>query len=632
MGQPESKCESNREGETTDTAAIWGDAVLEEYTKLRGSQKLSAVGESSPNKRSSPHNLSSGEDFKRRKNESSPDLRKNGSLETAPSLQRSSSLAVLSHMNNGTSTFEGNSACIHKLETPSTFGLIKHDVASSPSSDDEDECDRDGQVIDPYEGMGLNSSDAGKTLHHLLDGPILEAASKEATQHSGESRQVPGAPQASSTTPISNPTSELSRLEAALTALYESMDAHQPEKSQVYTHPATCLSPPSGKVNEATNACAAGTTIKLEVENAGSRPDDPARLPGDGVSNDSQLINLQQLESTAHEALSMESLPAPRLLRNSSSASSKEPIRKAWMTSEDQIIVTAVAQIGFRWRCIAQMLPGRSDDAVRNRWNRLQEALREGNDRTEDEGSTSSNAKTGYKCSKCGQPKRNHICTFQPGAEPSTAKRPPALSARVSWTPEEDETIRRNVVSMGPKWAHIAAQLSGRTEHAVRNRWHRLQTHTRPYESGEGSMEDPEDETPSPDLTGQPQPSQPSPHSYRPCAASGFMTQHNFPLSMDTTHVVGEAPAVCAPLVPTLNSMQIGNNVAYESHYGGVLPAMPMTNHNNLMAMTGEHNGYAIPVQQPHMMAHEVQQQMYPPGFSPPMYHPGIYHNMPANY
>ena len=32
-----------------------------------------------------------------------------------------------------------------------------------------------------------------------------------------------------------------------------------------------------------------------------------------------------------------------------------------------------------------------------------------------------------------------------------------------------------NVARVGPKWSMIASQLMGRTEHAVRNRWHRLQ-------------------------------------------------------------------------------------------------------------------------------------------------------------
>eukprot|EP00964_Phaeocystis_antarctica_P099133 scaffold65021_cov59-Phaeocystis_antarctica.AAC.3 len=41
---------------------------------------------------------------------------------------------------------------------------------------------------------------------------------------------------------------------------------------------------------------------------------------------------------------------------------------------KDQLIWRGVQQIGCKWQQIAAMLPGRSDDAVRNRYNRLKEA------------------------------------------------------------------------------------------------------------------------------------------------------------------------------------------------------------------------------------------------------------------
>jgi len=164
-------------------------------------------------------------------------------------------------------------------------------------------------------------------------------------------------------------------------------------------------------------------------------------------------------------------------------ALNKELTRKAWLASEDQLIMDSVQSMGFRWRVIAGMLPGRSDDAVRTRWTRLQEAIRDGSSRL----ATQDRPKAGYKCSKCGQPKRNHVCTFQPGsalapaapAVPRPRERCSSAGAdgeklRVSWSKDEDETIRMNVSRIGPRWSLIAAELPGRTEHAVRNRWHRL--------------------------------------------------------------------------------------------------------------------------------------------------------------
>ena len=216
--------------------------------------------------------------------------------------------------------------------------------------------------------------------------------------------------------------------------------------------------------------------------------------------------------------------------------------RKAWSIEEDTAILDSVYQFGQRWRVIAALLPGRSDDAVRNRWNRLQEQIKEGeligsvggsarwhhDDGGEvggvgvgvgvgsGSGSGASGGfappllrnlpgyngdlggglsrKEGYKCSKCGQPKRNHQCTNPdlPVASKRGPVRPKPAAAdeegggivgmagddrvRVSWSREEDMTIRSCVRRVGPRWSLIAAELRGRTDHAVRNRWHRLQS------------------------------------------------------------------------------------------------------------------------------------------------------------
>ena len=46
----------------------------------------------------------------------------------------------------------------------------------------------------------------------------------------------------------------------------------------------------------------------------------------------------------------------------------------------------------------------------------------------------------------------------------------------MSWTRAEDATIVQSVAELGHKWYLIAQRLPGRTDHAIRNRYHRLQS------------------------------------------------------------------------------------------------------------------------------------------------------------
>lgn len=58
----------------------------------------------------------------------------------------------------------------------------------------------------------------------------------------------------------------------------------------------------------------------------------------------------------------------------------------------------------------------------------------------------------------------------------SAIEAPSRQESRQGWTRDEDEIIRRCVQMLGSKWGRIAAELPGRTAHAIRNRYHRLRS------------------------------------------------------------------------------------------------------------------------------------------------------------
>ena len=88
------------------------------------------------------------------------------------------------------------------------------------------------------------------------------------------------------------------------------------------------------------------------------------------------------------------------------------------------LLCRCVAEVGQKWRTIAGRLPGRSDDAVRNRFKRLVKARPNLND----PGGTSLSAEQG---------------------EPN--RRP----ARAVWSLQEDQTIVEMVTRLGFKWSKI---------------------------------------------------------------------------------------------------------------------------------------------------------------------------------
>ena len=124
--------------------------------------------------------------------------------------------------------------------------------------------------------------------------------------------------------------------------------------------------------------------------------------------------------------------------------------RKEWTAAEDEVIRASVAQWGCKWRKIAAQLPGRSDDSVRNRWGRLKH-------------------EDGAPCAPPAVRRKSKKDAS------SDDDGPTPRAERVQWSKFEDATIVQSVEELGHKWYLIAQRLPGRTDHAIRNRYHRLQ-------------------------------------------------------------------------------------------------------------------------------------------------------------
>lgn len=110
--------------------------------------------------------------------------------------------------------------------------------------------------------------------------------------------------------------------------------------------------------------------------------------------------------------------------------------KQGWTPEEDATIVRMVQLTGQKWSFIACALPGRTDDAVRNRYLRLQKKT------------SSSQCVTNADLADCQATKKGDM-----------------------WTAEEDARIMEGVRLHGYKWQQIASVLPGRSANAVRNRF-----------------------------------------------------------------------------------------------------------------------------------------------------------------
>ena len=134
-----------------------------------------------------------------------------------------------------------------------------------------------------------------------------------------------------------------------------------------------------------------------------------------------------------------------------------------WAQTEDMAIMAAVRRLGTRWPEIAALLPGRTGDAVRNRWHRLQMAQVLADT---DEG----RAVTDLMLPPISE--EDVVAAQQDAAAQQAA----AIEekGRAPWSAEEDATLLEGVRRHGCRWRVIVASLPGRSDSSTRNRYNRL--------------------------------------------------------------------------------------------------------------------------------------------------------------
>ena len=125
--------------------------------------------------------------------------------------------------------------------------------------------------------------------------------------------------------------------------------------------------------------------------------------------------------------------------------------RKEWSVAEDDLIRHGVQMLGCKWRVIAAQLPGRSDDAVRNRWSRLQESMRPPEQQQPNPKSAASLAAPSTGGGGGGSSSASDGTARQPGPPDKEADRKSApekkeraswdKKERTSWTRAEDDII-----------------------------------------------------------------------------------------------------------------------------------------------------------------------------------------------